>query len=249
MNTRARIGMSAATALLSLAVCGCESTPTAAAEKPAKPGLHIIAIDGTRSYNFLDRAKALTCEYIKSAEPGSVIVVRWITADSYQPDNSIITDRLGEPRPPEDPSSNPFDPKGRLDLRIFESRLTEARNRIIAAVTSARTPGAGYTDPYGFLLVASERIRLLEPGQAAHIVIASDMRANRFQHERFLRPDSLKGASVRVIAFEQHDPQLRGRWERKFSSWGALSVRFSAPDEPLATTRDGDDGAIASARR
>ncbi len=155
-------------------------------------------------------------------------MVRFITGDSYAPENLLATAVLPRLGPL---SRNPFDVHAREQDRASKLAYTSAISRVVEAIDGTPSPRARHTDILGFLVVAAERSRNAT-GRPV-VVLASDMVNNVEKYRPYLGATAFSGCRVLVLACSSPTPALRNTWEAAFRGWGATSVEFVAIDEPV----------------
>jgi len=201
---------------------------TAHDERAEKPVQCIIAIDGSGSYEHLDRAKYLSRREISGLPGGSMVMARWITDQSNADQASIVSAKL--PAVPEKPE-NVFSPKKQERYRRQVLRGRAIRKQIFERLHRASSPEAEYTDIWGALYAAAERFRNTAEYRP-RLVLMTDMVDN--VGRRFEELD-LAGVDIRV--YYQSDPESgtnKATWERKLKELGAADVRFIYMDEVVS---------------
>jgi hypothetical protein len=193
---------------------------------PQRPVDLVVAIDGTRSYSYVEKAKQTILKVLAQLPPGSTVTVRWITEDSYSDANMALHETL-----PQEPqvSGNPFDPKARRGQAIFQVILAQKRQQLAAQVMALKSPGAGATDIHGLLMRLSRHYCAMD--SSAYVpkyVVMSDLEDNV---NRDLRNLSFQGVEFQVLDFEEERPgQNLERFQYLVQQAGARSVKFSFTD-------------------
>lgn len=218
-------------AVLGAMLCtGCgETKKSESAPVPVQPPplMCYIGIDGSASYDLLPQARRAIEKLIAALPAGSVVSAWWITSDSYQPENNILTSTA--PAALAVAADNPFDPKAKQEKARGARVFGKWRRETVARIASAPSPRSGHTDVYGFLALAGERIHAYD-GPAV-VVIFSDLESNVERYRKSLGEDTLAGAPVVVAAFEKRDPAKRASSEMELKRYGAGDVVFIDGDE------------------
>jgi len=194
------------------------------------PPLVLCGIDGSRSYDYLEASKDKFRNFVNLLPAETSVCIRWITEDSYQPSNAIIT--LNLPSIKRERDLNVFDKRKKILLALQRKKLQSAKEEILMRINRAQNPSSGYTDILGFLVLCAERISQ-ENGREVYIIISSDLKNNVDKYLRFLKKDSLINSHIYVLAYEHTDPKSRIDWTDQFTKWGAKEIRFFAPDEEM----------------
>lgn len=222
-------------ALITFIITGCDSLKKGKphSTKP-EPVICVIAIDGTGSYNYLDRAKQTAVNILRSLPDNSKIYVRWITESSNSDRSSIVSVVIPDTKPPK----NPFDVRGKKRHESLKARRNQVYTQAVKAIDSAKSPRAGRTDIYGALFAASERFNGNAEMKPLFIAL-TDMVDNVNAKDTYTI--NLNGSEVRVMNY-QVDPQEDGRkkyWTNYLAEVGADSVEFKHIDEPITFSGGG----------
>lgn len=217
--------------LLGTGCQGQDTTPSTPTTETREAVCLFIGLDGTGSYEHLDRAKNVTLKIISHLPGGSKIYVRWITANSNSDrGTAIVSGPL--PKMPDKPS-NPFATQTRQRYKRALIKTKRAQKQIEAALTRAKSPQANYTDIVGALYAASQRCSDAD-GLRPVIVLMTDMVDNA---ERSYPDFPLSGARVHVLAYQTDGgkPNRKQQWTRRLKEHGADSVAFAHLDAVLDT--------------
>jgi hypothetical protein len=210
----------AVTATLSLVSCKPKDTSQS-------PKTYVIFIDGTGSYNYLDKAKQTIAQKIKEAPVGSMFLVRWITensnADKYSIISAVLPDNSGS-------SSNPYkNSKTKKNETKAKTQDAVVRNKLIQEIMNAKSPNAQRTDVYGALFAATERFENYDNEKI--LMIFSDLADNVGNKYDSL---SLNGAIVKILDFQtDKSGNNKKYWSDTFYKLGASDIEFRHPDEIL----------------
>jgi len=227
------------TRLLSLLLCltlavlsGCTTRQGSnASAKTAEPPLcAVIGIDGTGSYEYLDKAKTTVMKFIQGLPAGSKVYVRWISEDSLSDKNAIVSAVLpgmGKPR-------NTFDLTARQDYAVSKKKDAQIKAQVGKVITAAVSPRSKMTDIYGALYSAGIRFSA-NPNLTPLLILLTDMDDN----VKKSYPVALSGAMVMVMDFQvgTDDAKVRTTWTEYLTKAGAESVQFMSLDEPLTMGR------------
>ena len=239
MRANLRVGLAVPVILLMVLTLSCTGGPAAgtSAQRTSSPTTSVqtdapecvvILLDGTGSYNNLPRAAQIASQIPCALPGGSVLYVRWITANSISDEASILSATI-----PAAPSQvlNPFDARQKL----AHSRSQAAREAIFATIAqtlrSLRSPKAGHTDLDGALMAAEDRFSE-NPNLQAHLVLCTDLEDNCNVSFQGL---SLKGVTIDVLGFQVRGPEaelIKASWTNRFRNLGAQSVTFRYLDDP-----------------
>lgn len=215
-------------ALISLITTGCDLKKGKPNSTKAEPIICVIAIDGTGSYNYLDRAKQTAINILKSLPANSKVYVRWITESSNSDKCSIVSVVIPDTKPPK----NPFDVKGKKRHGYLKAKRNQVFTQVVKVIDNAKSPRAGRTDIYGALFAASERFN----GNAEMkpiLILLTDIVDNVNAKDAYTI--NLNGAEVKVLNY-QVDPKEDGRkkyWMEYLTGVGATNVEFKHIDEPI----------------
>lgn len=204
--------------------CGLRKGPV----EEVKPLVCVIAIDGTGSYKYLDRAKQIVIDVVNALPDKSKIYVRWITQDSNSDMTSIVATVIPETKK----NTNPFDQKGRRLAEISRGRKIRIVNQVSKVIHDATSPNAGRTDIYGTVFAASERFSN-NPDTHPLLILLTDMDDNVGSKEKYTI--DLDGADVMILGY-QVGPKAEGQkkfWKDYLIGVGAGNVVFQHIDEPL----------------
>lgn len=204
----------------------CRPRAGAAPARP-EPLTLVVALDGTRSYERLDEARRQLGEVLTHVPPGSDVVARWISRDSYAPSNAIVAGSLPEV---DATAANPFDRRERRRRAAHLEAFAAARTELLRAIERAPSPRAGATDIFGFLAFASEVARRSH-GRRVVVAIATDLRNNVHLYDHDVNADTLSSVDVILLAFAAPSPSARAEQERLLLSLGAARVRAISDGE------------------
>jgi len=196
----------------------------------SNPPFVYSGIDGSMSYNFLEASKDEFRNLINYLPPAASVCFRWITHDSYNPNNAILNQTL--PAMELGEKFNPFDRREKIRKAIQRQKLDEAKKEILMKINRIQSPQSNYTDIYGFLVLCSERIKQIN-GREVYIIISSDLKNNVNKYLQYLNKDSLQSSHIFILAYEHTNPEYRIVWTERFKNWGAKDIRFFAPDEEM----------------
>ena len=207
-----------------LAGCGQKQART----KPPvpEPVACVIMIDGTGSYEHLDKAKHTARKVIAELPAGSRVYVRWITENSQSDRRGIVSTQLPRIEKPK----NSFDLREKQRYTTAVTRIRKQRQEIFDALSAAASPRAMRTDIYGALAAASVRFDgsiEMKP----LLIMMTDMVDNvRNSHIEV----NLKNARVKILDFQvgSNDAELKSNWRQYLSSHGASGVDFAHLDDP-----------------
>lgn len=230
---------------LALLVSGCTGKEAGASiEAPqksvagqvnqAEPVVCVMLIDGTGSYEYLEKAKQTAASVVRMVPGGSKIYVRWITENSIL-DRSAIVSALLPTEPAE--LKNPFtNPQVKFRYKSVLKKNRAIREQIISQITKAKSPKAMRTDIWGGLLAASERFKT-NPNMKPMLIIHSDMIDN--VDNRYSTID-LTNVTVRILDFQTDTKSevTKQQWTQHFSSLGAKTVEFYYLDDVLRFSRE-----------
>lgn len=225
--------------LLSLLLCltlavlsGCTTRQGSAASAKAvePPVCAVIAVDGTGSYEYLEKAKATIVKVIQGLPAGSKVYVRWITEDSVSDKNAIVSAVLPDMGKPK----NTFDLKERQRYAIMQKKAAQIKAQIDKVITAAVSPKAKMTDIYGALYSAGIRFSA-NPNLTPVLILLTDMDDN----VKKAYPVALCDAAVMIMDFQvgTDDAKVRTTWTEYLTKAGAQSVQFMSLDEPLMLGR------------
>jgi len=193
---------------------------------PGPPATVFILIDWSGSYDYLKTAVERVVELLKTLPPGTRVVVRKITGDSYPPENSIKTTVLPNPRE----IQNPLNPNERRRFQAEKKRYVTDRNELISTLVNApSTRRSSRTDILGGLLYCAENLNMAKG--SVHLLIASDLKNNVSKYGSYLKRGCLSNVKVYVISYQNVEPDLRTFWDMRFRDLGAISVNFWGPDD------------------
>lgn len=203
--------------------------PALADAPKEEPQVVFIAMDGTGSYRYLDRAKEVTIQLVEKLPPGSKVFVRWISADSYSDQASIVSAIL----PPIPVLPSALNRRANAAYRDSLARRKAFYDRLHQVIRQAQSLRAPKTDIWGALYAAAERFEG-NPGKVHRLVLMTDMDDNV---GRSYDDFSLAGAKAEIMAF-QADPYQKGKsrkkqWTSHLTKLGAASVEFKSMDEVL----------------
>jgi len=188
----------------------------------------VFLLDGSKSYNYLDKARQSIKSIVHNYKNCVKINVRWISEDSYL-DNNIITSALLH-----DTSMlrNPFSLVEKRKKKIMEATNDETRKELMAKVRSAKSPESSYTDIYGALMASSARF-VGSSDFRKNLFIFSDMVDNA--DKKIYRKPRLDGVNVYVVDFQSmaDSEDIKKYWSEFLKSIGAISVEFSYIDESV----------------
>lgn len=213
-------------------MCRAQKNDDKAKEKRQPAPVVFIAIDGSGSYDYYDRGKMKLKKLVDYLPFGSKVVVRWISSDSYQDSNSIITKSL--PTAVE-AGTNAFDKRKRIERVKARFALKKAKEEIWTHILKTQYPKSKFTDLYGFFLVVSERVgQNRHENRPVYLVVLSDLKANQNKYKKHLKKDCLTAAKVYLLAFETTTPDLRTSWRGIFTNHLGTEVPiFIGLDEDL----------------
>ena len=198
-------------ALLLLLSTGCGMDMS----REPDPQVLFIALDGTGSYDHLNRAKKRAIQALEKAPPKSRVYVRWITGESAS--SAAV---IGSIRVPES-SNNPY----------AESGEESPKRKLARAIAEAKFPNADRTDLQGLLWVAGKRFRKYSDLKR-RLLLATDLAGNV---ERELPEVNLKNATVQVAGFEVDPsrPRREQKWKQVFRDAGADTTVVHYFDQPI----------------
>lgn len=192
----------------------------------------LIGIDGSGSYDYYDKGKIKLKKLVDDLPDGSKIIVRWISSDSYQDSNSIITKEL--PKSVE-AGKNAFDKRKRIERIKAQLAIKKRKEEIWTHILKTQYPKSKFTDLYGFFLVVSERInQYSKEKRPVFLVILSDLKNTKKKYKKHVKKDCLDGAKVYLLAFETTTPELKNRWVDIFTNQlGTEAPVFMGLDEEI----------------
>jgi hypothetical protein len=217
--------------LIPILVFGCSEKNDEINEfqSPPKPRMYLIGVDGSGSYEYFTVARKLINTIINRAEPGAIIIARWITSDSYTPKNAIFSARV--PNINDNKEMNPFDTRAKAEKLLQQKSILTWKDEIKKQIEETKFPNSNYTDILGFLAIAAEKIHE-KTYESAYILLTTDLQNNVNKYEKNLTPKCLEGAIIVVGAYQYEKPEDRKNWQVKFiNEWGAKRVIFLAPEE------------------
>lgn len=206
---------------------GCKGKESITKNQQIEPLVCVIAIDGTRSYRFLSKAKEITINVVKRLPDGSRVYVRWITEDSNSDKASIVSATIPDTRRPK----NPFDVKAKEMRKVMMAKKLHILRQIINAINSAKSPMARKTDIYGALYAAGERFSNA-PDMPHLLILLSDMEDNAGNQYSI----NLNSADVWILGYQVSSKEegRKRKWTEYLTSVGASKVKFNHIDEPLS---------------
>jgi hypothetical protein len=204
---------------------GCEFKKTKLESAEVKPLACFIAIDGTGSYRFMNKAKEIVINIIRGLPDGSHVYVRWITDDSVSDRAAIVSAIIPDTKKP----INPFDVKARELHKALTAKKIQIQRQIINVVMNAKSPRSERTDIYGTIYAAAERFNNV-PDMPHLLILLSDMEDNVGNQYSV----NLKDTDIRILGYQVSSKEegRKKKWVDYFSSIGARNVRFSHIDEP-----------------
>lgn len=197
-------------------------------EKKTEPVVLVIAVDGTKSYRYLEKAKKTVIGVINNLPDNSRLFVRWITEDSASDRNSIVSALIPDAKKPR----NPYDLKGRKEYKIKLATKIEAVKQINNMIAGARIPMAQRTDIYGAIYSAGERF--IDAKERPLLILLTDMDDNTNLKDRY--NINIKGTDVIVLDYQMNSVKgngSKGYWTEYLKSVGADNVRFQHIDDPM----------------
>lgn len=211
---------------MTVLLAGCGEKPVKARPKAPEPVACVIMIDGTGSYEHIDKAKATARKVIAGLPPGSKVYVRWITENSQSDKSGIISAQL----PTIEKPKNSFDMREKQRYAATVAKIKKQRQEIFETLSGAVSPKATRTDIYGALAAASMRFEG-NGGMKSMLVLMTDMDDNVRKEDLDV---ILNNASVRILDFQvgQNDAELKTYWRKYLSSRGAGKVDFAYLDDP-----------------
>lgn len=211
---------------LAILLAGCGEKPVKVRQKVPDPVACVIMIDGTGSYEHIDKAKATARKVIGELPPGSKVYVRWITENSQSDKSGIISAQL----PAIEKPKNSFDMREKQRYAAAVAKIKKQRQEIFETLSGAVSPKAMRTDIYGALAAAGMRFEG-NGGMKPMLVLMTDMGDNVKKSDLDV---ILKNASVRILDFQvgQNDAELKTYWRQYLSSRGAGKVDFAYLDDP-----------------
>lgn len=200
-------------------------------EATGRPVVCVIAIDGTRSYRFVHKAKQTAVSVIRGLPGSSMVFVRWITEDSESDGCAIVSAVL-----PPDPvrPKNPYARQLRSRYREVLTESRHARGQVAECVLRAASPQAARTDIWGVFASAVQRCAN-HPDRQPVVILLTDMMDDVGKKPSALH---LADVAVRVLDF-QVDGGAPGRkvwWTQHLTELGARSVEFAHLDEMMTVT-------------
>lgn len=212
-------------ALILMLTSGCDLMKQRAEVKPL---ICVIAIDGTGSYKYLDRAKYIVIDVVNSLPDKSKIYVRWITGDSNSDNASMVSAII----PATKKKNNPFDQKGKRMAEIANAKKIRIIKQVIKVINDAKSPDAGRTDIYGTIYAASERFNN-NPDSPLLLILITDMDDNAGNKGKYTI--DLVGAEVKILGYQvgTNAEGYKQMWNDYLIGVGAGNVEFQHIDEPL----------------
>jgi len=194
-----------------------------------KPVICVINIDGTGSYNYLEKAKNTALNIINTLPSQSRIYIRWISENSILDKNNIISAILPGVKTS---SSNPYISQKTKDNIDKQKELNnKLKQETIESLISAKSPKANKTDIYGCLAAASERFKN-HSDKKAFLILMSDMKDNV---GRKFNNYMLNGVEVLILDFQSDDNsfEAKEKWTEELLEKGASNVSFAEIDEQI----------------
>lgn len=207
---------------------GCKGQSIKNEKVKREPIVCVIAIDGTRSYKYTDKAKHTTMKIIESLSGNAKVYVRWITEDSTSDKNAIVTVILPDISKPKDP----FNTKAKERYNASIIKLQNAIKQSSKVIMAANNPNARRTDIYGALYASSVRFASNTNSKKV-LILLTDMDDNVGNANMY--KFNLENVSVKIMDFQTGigDDQRRERWQKYLTNLGAVSVDFVPIDEPF----------------
>lgn len=207
-------------------VSACTGKKIDIEQKTVEPAVCVIMIDGTRSYEYLDKAKDTVKKVIAGLPSGSKIYIRWITENSRADKNAIASAQFVKIVK----QRNAFDMREKQRFAMSIAKVKKQRQEIFEALSGAVSPRSMRTDIYGALAAASARFEG-NSDMKPLLVLLTDMNDNINKTDLSI---SLNNAIVRILNFQvgQDDEQLKSYWKDYLLSKGAIKVDFAYLDDP-----------------
>lgn len=219
---------------ITLLISGCGKTEKV--EKNSKkdvlkwgkdPVVCVIGIDGSGSYNNIEKAKNTVQSIIKTLPGESKVFVRWITGNSINDNNSIFSIILEK----EKVNNNPYaSEKQKKEVKKTNDYSKAVKDSINLLITDSKFPKSNKTDIYGFLAAATERFK--NNDMKPVLIILSDMKDNT--NKKYNNID-LTHSKVMVLDYQSDQNSIDNKdiWSNKLTEFGAENVEFRTPDDFL----------------
>lgn len=196
-------------------------------------GFIVVGIDRTEAYEAMtESAVAIALDYVKQADPGDELWLRYISGASYPLDQIITHLNLPQADLPE--PSGLYDARGKrqhqLALKQFKRGVYQAKLRSVETLYNQCVGPTRRTDIVGFITAAAEHFATAPEGADKQLVLATDLGENRHYDSLI----DLSGVSVRIYQVRgASDPAVvqraRKHWQEVFHLWGAADVLFPMP--------------------
>ncbi|NUN08668.1 MAG: hypothetical protein HUU54_05770 [Ignavibacteriaceae bacterium] len=204
--------------------CKNSNEPNEVNSKPKK--VVRIGVDFTGSYHLFENGKDDLMNSLDNLPPGSTIILRELSGNSYGSSNLIETfivpDISGG-------SINPFSRKAKLKSKIENAHIDSIRQMINERCSIIKSKNYSRTDIDGFLLYCKENINLNDDNI---IILISDLEQNVETFSKYLESMSLAGVAIHILSFESKRPETRKLWEDNFSKLGANYI-FHEPGQSI----------------
>lgn len=212
-------------AILMLTISGCKGGKEAV---EADPITCVVALDGTGSYKYMDKAKQTTMNIAQKLPGNSKMYVRWITDDSLSDKSGAVTAELPNTSKP----MNPFDTKGKVRHKKALVKSAKIRKQLLMSIDRLKSPRAPMTDICGALYAAGVRFNSKAESKPV-LILLTDMDDNVGLCGKY--KTNLNGAIVKIMDFQagQNDEKVREHWQSFLKEHGAESVEFMPVDEPF----------------
>jgi hypothetical protein len=215
-------------AILMLFIVSCKGHSSKNEKMEHEPIACVIAIDGTRSYKYIDKAKQTTARIVQNLPGNSKVYVRWITKDSLSDKCSVVTALFPNTSKPH----NPFDVKAKQRYHTALIKFQQTSKQATKAIIDSQSPRAGQTDIYGALYASSVRFSG-NTDMKRVLILLTDMDDNVGNKDKL--NINLENVTVKIMDFQAgpEDDKRKEQWLAYLTSRGAASVQFLPIDEPL----------------
>jgi|GEM_PF-4150096 len=201
--------------------------PEKQTEQPVKKKMVIrVGLDYTGSYSLFKTGVDDLLSVVENLVPGTKICLRELSNDSYNTSNLIEVLTLPEIN---ESSANPFSRKGKIKAKLENDQINAVKSELSFIISKLRSKKYNRTDIDGFLLNCIEN---LKKDEETVILIVSDLEQNMNKYSKYLKPKTLQGVKVFVLAFQNKDPKTRKTWSEKFEYLGA-DYSFLEPRDKL----------------
>lgn len=216
----------------------CSFQKDSKVEVKQNPVACVVLIDGSASYEYLDKAKVTTLNYLNHLPAKSKIYIRWITENSISDQASIISYMV--PESPAKPANN-LSNKAKRKYVTRMKRIKAFKQNIYRKILDAKSPQSPRTDIWGALFAASERLNG-GTNMDKKLILLTDMIDNVRLEKRVADQIKFESASVEVLDYQvipgSKENGRKEYWDKKLAAFGAVSVNFSHIDEILTFTQE-----------